>query len=1412
MEAKKNVPVNKNSTVETITANDPAIFNGMISALEGLTDVTDKGIERVINAVNGLSKATTATSDPDEVQAATSKALARALESSERIETIEIKEEPLTATEQTKVTPKAESINIGKALSGFKPNKADFYQPNDSGNKSVTNESNNLVSNDNRATSTQNQTNTSTVNNAAGGRETVFNQLNSIETTQLNTHEKVNAIDSKLDNSTTSTTSVNSSEQHNNTKAPRSVKSNSVGAPTFDRSHIATSTSNNSEKAARIESEKTRRESTYSAREKTNNNNTENNTKTGSTKTTSEVKTNNNSRSSASDIAESRRIDRVEVSLRDNATALTTSAQSSKESLTQTASKLVSATESVTDLTESVKSQAQSSSKQTTNNNTNSATVSSAKSENTNNQAKYYRDKNNRLRTGSGRYASKEETAKHEQSQKSNGYRPVKSRIGKHLKNRSGRQVLGSAFLGSAYPALEEAYQASQSAKFAAQSRGLTSVDGFKKYAAKKGKIYSKKATDTAQGTKDVYSSVKGGTSNVFSKIKSSIFKNSTNSNSSNDATNSNSASVSRATDNTSNNESTTNAINSEASTVSNTTGGIVSIDDSASQTNTTGSNSSTTANSSTATNSSITANSSTVGNSSTTASNSTAGSNSEVVKNSTAGGSSKVTNSAETINKSANSQSSATSNKSGDSKTATRTATANNTAITNNATNKSALSSVNVDQANSSTKQTSSDAKQLTSNTSNAINDIDNSSKAVNSNKVNGLQSTTKAPAIKPNPTAKHKPSTVDGVVKSPATKVINAGGTGVKGNKSIEKYLTNNVSKSNKASNSTNSKQPLTNSVFIGAQKSTDGLTKKLSKEYHDAHMLKVDKLIKTIEDMPAGGGGSGGGGSIIDDALDFDRDRKDRKRNKQNRKAKPKGKFGRIKEFLKAGRFFGGGAKVAGAIGAGAIGVGAAAAGSGAAATAAPAATKVGAAPATKAAGKAGSMAGGLGKLAGGGLAGTARLVSKAIPLLAIASTAYDAYDGFTNKEKQQETFNLKSTEEANLGQKSAMAAGSVLDLGGLTSGAAGLLGDGLGALGFEGAKEALTFDAGDIAKTIYDKGETLVNSGAGVATSLGEGDFSGAASNALTFLQTALPTFGMFSDFSEDKEKSDKTEKTDKTKESSTTEKTDKTTSIEKTQGGDVSTVKTESDKSSLTDKSQNITATSEISSTDIESNGEPKTKKFSNSVQKKIDAHRKRQAERKAALNGDTLNASQVVNNSTSIQSIDDSVSTGDNSTSNKTSNLSPRAQSRIDEQKKKMLEFRAASQPIANGAEQVNAISNTDTISPIAKASQITPVQSEFVTKRESVTDVSTLANKSSTTNTSNSTQGGNSNSGNGEPIIITENAKTIAALKEISKKLDLNRKTDKSNNGASSAGINSMPTNIPANFSDPFMERLANE
>ncbi|MDW1822854.1 hypothetical protein R7Z10_20935 [Vibrio sp. Vb1018] len=102
---------------------------------------------------------------------------------------------------------------------------------------------------------------------------------------------------------------------------------------------------------------------------------------------------------------------------------------------------------------------------------------------------------------------------------------------------------------------------------------------------------------------------------------------------------------------------------------------------------------------------------------------------------------------------------------------------------------------------------------------------------------------------------------------------------------------------------------------------------------------------------------------------------------------------------------------------------------------------------------------------------GMSKIGSVAGKAIPFLAPALMAYDAFSGFTDQDKQKETFNLKDGQEATTGQKSSMALANVLDLGGLVSGGAGLLGSALGAFGLDGAKEALTFDSGDMAKGIY-----------------------------------------------------------------------------------------------------------------------------------------------------------------------------------------------------------------------------------------------------------------------------------------------------------------------------------------------------
>ena len=111
----------------------------------------------------------------------------------------------------------------------------------------------------------------------------------------------------------------------------------------------------------------------------------------------------------------------------------------------------------------------------------------------------------------------------------------------------------------------------------------------------------------------------------------------------------------------------------------------------------------------------------------------------------------------------------------------------------------------------------------------------------------------------------------------------------------------------------------------------------------------------------------------------------------------------------------------------------------------------------------AGKGALEVGGRGALAMGG---------RAIPLIGAAMTAYDAYTGFNDEEAQRRTFGIRDDSDPNTGQKAAMAAGQVLDMGGLTSGLSGLLASGAGALGMTNLAESLTFDSDDIARKVYD----------------------------------------------------------------------------------------------------------------------------------------------------------------------------------------------------------------------------------------------------------------------------------------------------------------------------------------------------
>lgn len=120
------------------------------------------------------------------------------------------------------------------------------------------------------------------------------------------------------------------------------------------------------------------------------------------------------------------------------------------------------------------------------------------------------------------------------------------------------------------------------------------------------------------------------------------------------------------------------------------------------------------------------------------------------------------------------------------------------------------------------------------------------------------------------------------------------------------------------------------------------------------------------------------------------------------------------------------------------------------------------------------RSGGAAAGLGR---GLLGGLGKNALKAIPiagqLLAAGMAIYDGFQGWNNKDLHKEAFGLKDGQEATTGQKTAAAIGSVLDLGGLTSGLLGMLG--------------IDINAADISRGLYNLGTSLSN----MATSLLQG---------------------------------------------------------------------------------------------------------------------------------------------------------------------------------------------------------------------------------------------------------------------------------------------------------------------------------
>ncbi|MDC9615436.1 hypothetical protein PSI19_16485 [Xenorhabdus khoisanae] len=106
--------------------------------------------------------------------------------------------------------------------------------------------------------------------------------------------------------------------------------------------------------------------------------------------------------------------------------------------------------------------------------------------------------------------------------------------------------------------------------------------------------------------------------------------------------------------------------------------------------------------------------------------------------------------------------------------------------------------------------------------------------------------------------------------------------------------------------------------------------------------------------------------------------------------------------------------------------------------------------------------------------------AKTALKAVPVVGtVLGAGWDAYDGFTDTDAQRETFGLKDGQEATTRQKTEYALANVADLGGLVSGSAGLLADGAKWLGMDSVSDALTFDAGDIAKALDNKVTGVLN---------------------------------------------------------------------------------------------------------------------------------------------------------------------------------------------------------------------------------------------------------------------------------------------------------------------------------------------
>lgn len=127
--------------------------------------------------------------------------------------------------------------------------------------------------------------------------------------------------------------------------------------------------------------------------------------------------------------------------------------------------------------------------------------------------------------------------------------------------------------------------------------------------------------------------------------------------------------------------------------------------------------------------------------------------------------------------------------------------------------------------------------------------------------------------------------------------------------------------------------------------------------------------------------------------------------------------------------------------------------------------------------------------------------AKTALKAIPLIGTAiGVGLDAYEGATDEEGQRAAFNVEDGKQVSTQQKSAFTMANVINMGGLVSGAAGLLASGASAVGMDKVADALTFDTASIAKGL-DSGMTSVRDAVTKVTESSDGQ-STAVTKALT----------------------------------------------------------------------------------------------------------------------------------------------------------------------------------------------------------------------------------------------------------------------------------------------------------------------